>query len=297
MSAASQVHSLAQSGFKEGTNDLYDRARPSYPAETLHTIAAAFPQRPAGKGLTILEPGSGTGIFSRLLLAPPTPAFPSIPVRTLVAVEPSAGMRNAWQRGLARLPDGALTGKEARTVEGSFLDFSKSGVEKGSVDAVVIAQAWHWCPDHAAALREILDYLAPDGVLVLTWNIESNDPGYYRALRELYQPLDLGSPQYYRMLWRKMFDVDVYKASFEPPEETQVRWSVEMDEDKLLARLETKSYLTEAHLNGERRAQFEADVRRIIREGDKDWVDKEHGIFLYRYYTDTLVIRRKQPVK
>ena len=81
--------------------------------------------------------------------------------------------------------------------------------------------------------REILDYLAPDGILVLTWNIESNDPGYYRALRELYQPLDLGSPQYYRMLWRKMFDVDVYKTSFEPAEETQVQWSVEMDEDKV----------------------------------------------------------------
>ena len=136
----------------QGADKQYDRARPSYPAETLQTIAAALPKRPNGDGLTILEPGSGTGIFSRLLLAPPTPAFPSIPVRTLVAVEPSAGMRNAWERGLARLPAGALQGKDVRTVEGSFLDFSKSGVERGSVDAVVIAQAWHWCPDHEAAL-------------------------------------------------------------------------------------------------------------------------------------------------
>ena len=59
-------------------------------------------------------------------------------------------MRAAWDKGLKNL-DIADSGKYV-TVEGSFDDFSKSGVKKGEVDMVVIAQAWHWCPDYDAAL-------------------------------------------------------------------------------------------------------------------------------------------------
>ena len=59
-------------------------------------------------------------------------------------------MRAAWDKGLKNL-DVADSGKYV-TVEGSFDDFSKSGVKKGEVDMVVIAQAWHWCPDYDAAL-------------------------------------------------------------------------------------------------------------------------------------------------
>jgi len=60
-------------------------------------------------------------------------------------------MRAAWDRGLAKLQLGERRSKYT-TVEGSFDDFSRSGVEKGQVDMVVIAQAWHWCPDYEAAM-------------------------------------------------------------------------------------------------------------------------------------------------
>lgn len=61
-------------------------------------------------------------------------------------------MRNAWQRGLGKIDPNALDGRRVIAVDGSFEDFSNAGVEKGSVDLVVIAQAWHWCPDYDKAL-------------------------------------------------------------------------------------------------------------------------------------------------
>lgn len=61
-------------------------------------------------------------------------------------------MRNAWDRGIAKLDPKVVEGKRVVAVDGSFEDFSKAGVEKGTVDLVVIAQAWHWCPDYDKAL-------------------------------------------------------------------------------------------------------------------------------------------------
>ncbi|RXK34966.1 hypothetical protein M231_07780 [Tremella mesenterica] len=291
MSKGTKVHDVAASGFSEGTNDLYDKSRPSYPSSALWTVSSAFPPR---SNLTILEPGSGTGIFSRILISPPTSDYPKIPIKRLIGVEPSEGMRNAWFRGLERIPKTLLEGKEVKCVQGSFDDFSKTGVEKGEVDGIVIAQAWHWCPDHEKALTEILDYLKPDGVLIFVWNIESNELGWFRSLRELYEPLDLGSPQYYRGLWRQTFEAETYKNGLQPPEMGTSEWEMVMDEDMLVQRLFSKSYLTEKHLNGQRRIDFEKELRRLIREGDKQWVDKEKGTFIYRYNTDTVVMRRKQ---
>lgn len=55
----------------------------------------------------------------------------------------------------------ARDGKEedtriVRIVDGSFEDFSLSGLKPGSVDCVVIAQAWHWCPDYDRAFVSLL---------------------------------------------------------------------------------------------------------------------------------------------
>lgn len=73
-------------------------------------------------------------------------------MKTLAAVEPSSGMRTAFEKGLAKVPQQDLAGKNVITVDGGFDDFSHSGVAKGEADAVVIAQAFHWCPDYQKAL-------------------------------------------------------------------------------------------------------------------------------------------------
>lgn len=102
--------------------------------------------------LTIVEAGSGTGIFSRLLLSPPSAEYPRFDVKTLAAVEPSSGMRAAFEKGLARLPKEDLEGRNIITVDGAFDDYSQSGVKPGEADAVIIAQAFHWCPDYEKAM-------------------------------------------------------------------------------------------------------------------------------------------------
>ena len=85
------------------------------------------------------------------MVAPPTDEYPTWNIDTLVAVEPSEGMREAWEKGLEKVAPGS---KNAKIVDGTFDDFSKAsefGIKEGSVDLIIIAQAWHWCPDHEAA--------------------------------------------------------------------------------------------------------------------------------------------------
>ena len=47
---------------------------------------------------------------------------------------------------------------------------------------------------------------------------------------------------------------------------------------QLVDRVFSKSYLTEKFLSGERRVQFEKDLRETIRNHDKVWIDKEASV-------------------
>jgi hypothetical protein len=111
-----------------------------------------FPKAAHDRGLKILEPGAGTGIFSRLLAAPPSSDYPTWNIDALIAIEPSAGMRDTWDKGMEKLSLPASG--TIKIVDGTFDNFSKAkelGTTEGSVDLIIIAQAWHWCPDHEAA--------------------------------------------------------------------------------------------------------------------------------------------------
>jgi len=66
-------------------------------------------------------------------------------------------MRDAWQKGTDKLPKQAIEGKKVKSVDGTFDDFSKAGLGKGEADTVIIAQAFHWCPDYEGALVRPLD--------------------------------------------------------------------------------------------------------------------------------------------
>ena len=68
---------------------------------------------------------------------------------------------------------------------------------------------------------------------MLIWNIESNEPGWYQSVRDLYQPLDLGTPQYYRGWWRKCFEVEACHELYEPPEQGTSEWTIGMTEDQV----------------------------------------------------------------
>src|SRR5204863_4913380 len=117
-----------------------DRGRPSYPPAAVDHVVATLGITP---GRRVLDIGAGTGKFTELLL--PTGA-------AIVAVEPVAEMR-------AKVA--ALPGVEVHDGTGEALPLPDT-----SVDAVTVAQAFHWF-DPAAALAEMARVLRPEGGLAL----------------------------------------------------------------------------------------------------------------------------------
>ncbi|HEY3672312.1 MAG TPA: class I SAM-dependent methyltransferase [Acidimicrobiia bacterium] len=133
------VHEVASSGFGAEA-DAYERARPSYPPDAVAWIVDALD---ISSGRDVADVAAGTGKFTRLI--EPTGAW-------IVAVEPVAGMR-------ARLPRMPAAAASAERLP--FAD--------GSLDAITVAQAFHWF-DAPAALEEFHRVLRPGGRLALIWN-------------------------------------------------------------------------------------------------------------------------------
>ncbi|MBP3964998.1 class I SAM-dependent methyltransferase [Paenibacillus lignilyticus] len=128
--------------------EQYVKYRPSYPAAALDFIYEEAALAPAT--CIIADIGSGTGIFSRLLLERGS---------TVVAVEPNTEMRLA--------AEDQLGGHDRyRSVDGSA-EATKLGA--GSVDCIVSAQAFHWFEPESTRL-EFRRILRADGSVALIWN-------------------------------------------------------------------------------------------------------------------------------
>lgn len=102
--------------------------------------------------------GSGTGIFTRALLAHESFANS---VRHLTAIEPSDGMREVFSKQYS----------DAR-VETKAGTFDNTGLASETADFIAVAQAWHWCPNYDAGIKEIARVLKPSGVAIFIWNLE-----------------------------------------------------------------------------------------------------------------------------
>ena len=153
-----RVHPAAAAGFASAA-DVYERARPSYPADAIAWLVA---RTAIGRGSTVLDVGAGTGKLTRLLV--PTGA-------RVIAVEPIAEMR------------AFIEGAEAVDGTAEELPFPD-----GAADLVTVAQAFHWF-DLDRALPELHRVLRPGGQLALVWNMRDlNDP-LQRAVEELLAPL------------------------------------------------------------------------------------------------------------
>ena len=131
----------------------YARARPGYPDDAVGFCVAGA----RGPGTRVLDLGAGTGKATAALVARDL---------DVVAVEPSTRM-------LAQLR-AALPGVQAH--EGTA---EATGLPAGSVDAVVVAQAWHWV-DPVRAVPEVVRVLRPGGTLGLVWNTRDDSVGWVR---------------------------------------------------------------------------------------------------------------------
>ncbi|RAP74178.1 class I SAM-dependent methyltransferase [Paenibacillus montanisoli] len=125
----------------------YVRYRPSYPAEAVDFLYAE-----AGLTLSsvIADVGSGTGIFTRLLLERGNAVY---------AVEPNTDMRLAAEEQLSDFD-------RFRSVNGSA---EATTLPDASVDAIVSAQAFHWFEPESTRL-EFRRIVRPGSKTALIWN-------------------------------------------------------------------------------------------------------------------------------
>ncbi|KAK6515869.1 hypothetical protein TWF281_004460 [Arthrobotrys megalospora] len=305
-SASASVHPVADAFSTSGSSGLYDRARPSYPPEALSKIFAAFHKSLDNKpkkdenGVNILELGSGTGIFTRLLISPPPESSPPIPkVSKILAVEPGAGMRDGFTAALTsrNIPVGTTGAAGGETVQVLPGTFDSIPVEDNWADAVVIAQAFHWSHGHYEnTLKEISRVLRPGAPLILIWNLEDRSlpelHPWVPKIRDIYEQYEKGTPQYRLGWWKSIFDLDEYKQGFEiEPEVYEFKRTLPATVDAVVLRILSKSYITA--LTEEERKNVEKEAREVMEREKKQWDDEEKGIFQYPYATDLYVIWRK----
>ena len=161
------VHDVAATGFG-AASDVYERARPTYPPDAVAWLVAALG---LGPGVRAVDLAAGTGKLTRLLA--PTGAH-------LVAVEPVAGMRRvlvATQPGVAVL---------AATAEALPL-------RARALDAVTVAQAFHWF-DADAAFAELARVLRPSGRVGLIWNARDRRVAWVDAVWAVMDRVERGAP-------------------------------------------------------------------------------------------------------
>ena len=127
--------------------DSYMNYRPSYPKEAIDYLYNSVGLHSNSK---IADVGSGTGIFSKLLLERGS---------YVIAVEPNQAMRAAAEQMLENEPN-------FQTISGSA---ESTGLADRSVEFIVSAQAFHWF-DRLAAETEFRRILQPGGKVVLIWN-------------------------------------------------------------------------------------------------------------------------------
>ncbi|KAF8478555.1 S-adenosyl-L-methionine-dependent methyltransferase [Russula ochroleuca] len=270
------VHKIAQTGFGNGTNELYDRARPSYPSDALKYIR----QEVAASGsLDIVEVGSGTGIFTRAILAHPDWATA---VGKITAVEPSEGMRGIFNN--------SVQDERVSCQNGSF---ENTGVTNHSADLVIVAQAFHWCRDYDAAAAEFSRILKPGGIVALIWNLEDRESAPWVAqVRDLIEQFEQGTPQFRLDLWRALFRTKSFESLFHPHKERSWLYPLVGSLDIVIDRAMSKSYV--AVQSEDIKATIKADITEIVNRGDgKQWIDGDKGLFEYPYKTLVVVFQRK----
>lgn len=140
----------------------YAKYRPSYPPQLIAFFGERLGLR---KGRQIADIGSGTGIFTELLL---------LKGCLVTGVEPNAAMRQAAEERLAAYERFySLDGRAEQT-----------GLAGQSIDLITVAQAFHWM-DPAPTKKEFRRILKPGGHIAVCWNTRVSNTPFLRAYEEL----------------------------------------------------------------------------------------------------------------
>ena len=132
----------------------YERGRPSYPPEAVDWLLAPTDTWVARD---VLDLGAGTGKLTTRLVERGL---------TVIAVDPIAEMLEMLRTALPDTP--ALLGSAEQIP-----------LPDNAVDAVLVAQAWHWF-DQERAVAEIARVLRPGGRLGVLWNTRDQRSGWVK---------------------------------------------------------------------------------------------------------------------
>jgi SAM-dependent methyltransferase len=207
------IHDDARRGFGSAA-DAYERGRPGYPAKAIRWLERRLE---LGPGRTVVDVGAGTGKLTRELVSSGA---------TVVAVEPVPAMRAVLEE----------TAPEATALDGTA---EALPLGAGSVDAVVVAQAFHWF-DAPAALAEFHRVLRPQGRFALIWNRRLREQPLWRAISEITEPYRHDTPAYYRGEWRQPV---ASTALFTRVDELETPLEQELDGDELVDRIGSTSFI------------------------------------------------------
>jgi ubiquinone/menaquinone biosynthesis C-methylase UbiE len=199
----------------------YERARPSYPAESVKLLRR---QLAIGPGARVCDLAAGTGKLTRLLVA--TGA-------EVVAVEPVPGMREQLHDVL---PDVEVLDGTAEAMP--FAD--------GALDAVTVAQAFHWFR-FDEALAEIKRVLRPRGGVAILFNERDERVEWVRQWNERIEWHSRRIAYYQRTDWQAVLT----EAGYEGVGRAHVEWVQPMTRDLVAARVRSVSYVAEMDAAGQ----------------------------------------------
>ena len=205
--------------------DIYERGRPPYPAEALDWLVPAHAKR-------VVDLGAGTGKLTRQLVERGL---------DVIAVEPSAGMRDQLHRVVPDVPVLAGTGE-------------RMPLAPHSADAILVAQAWHWV-DEGLGVPEAARVLRPGGRLGLVWNRRDETVDWVAQLSRIMGSVnspDAGrqSPQ--------------IGPPFGPAERLNVPWVHRLSRDEMIDWVASRSYVITLP-DGQRQSVLD-QVRRLLGE-------------------------------
>lgn len=187
--------------------EVYERARPEYPAEAVDWLL------PAGAS-TVLDLGAGTGKLTRALAARGLEVF---------AVDPSPKMLEQLRTAVPSAVASVGTAEDIPLAD-------------ASVDAILVGQAWHWV-DQDAALPSVARVLKPGGTLGLVWNVRDERVAWVARLSSVMHSAEGEVFAETGHIERGPFG-EIETASFE--------WSREFARDDLLDLVRSRSYFITA---------------------------------------------------
>jgi SAM-dependent methyltransferase len=197
----------------------YERGRPPYPDAAVEWLLPAGARR-------VLDLGAGTGKLTRQLLGRGL---------EVTAVDPSDGMLAELRRVLPGVPARLGTAESIPLPD-------------RCVDAVLVAQAWHWVDvDHA--VPEVARILSPGGQLGLIWNLRDEREDWVRRLGEI-----LDSAELHRQT--------TVGPPFGPVEVREFPWIHRLGPDQLLDLVASRSYVI--LLPSDERAAVLGQVRQLM---------------------------------